>query len=255
MTKPFNLENAHILKKGQLTTTKQEFMLVLQRPEHISHMVALQQEVMDGLTEAQKSYLIPRDHAYFEAHFAHGNVVLGAVVDGKLIAQSLMTTPSPEHPYTGMTDMEIKMPLSQIAVLNGTVVHPDFRGNNLQNLFVDARLMLAKLQGRVHVLSEIAVENCNSWNNLLQEGLQIHSIGVDDSDGTVLYNMHADLSKLKGKLVQQFNEKSGPNTKICAQNDIEAQKKLISSGLKGVAYDKNTKQLMFDKPAKKKNAL
>lgn len=254
MTAKYNHSATHVLKTGILPKTGEAYALVIQSIDNIDHVVALQQSVHSGLSDDQKAFLVERDHAYFKKHFERGHLVLGVVHGDKLVAQALMTLPTAQFPETGMTDMPLPAAPENIAVLNGVVVHPDYRGNNLQTVLADARITLAGVQGRHHIISEIAAENCYSWHNLMQKGLSIHSMTHDKNDGTPLYNMHADISKKGRSLSSIFNRKSGTHRVVCGQDNLEVQQALLALDYKGLHHNPRHKTIVFAKPVKQTHA-
>lgn len=243
-----------IFKTDTLIKTGQQYQIVLQGPADIDAMLALQATVMDELSDEEKSYLVPKDRAFFEKHFANENIVLGVKVDGKLVAQSVVVNPTKKNPKTGMTDMPGRIPPERVTVIQGVIVHPDFRGNRLMTEMVDAWLNIARYEGRRHAIAEVTSDNHFSWAVFMKEGLQLHSIGYDPDDAVYLYNMHANVKKLiNARLQPAFNsaaKKHGPASKAVANADISQQQKLLRKGFKGVARNNQTGDIIFDKPAR-----
>jgi hypothetical protein len=142
-----------ILQSGTLPKTGGSYQLALLTADHIDDILSLQDTVYANLTAAEKAFIVCKDRAFFEQHFATGNVVLGVFHQGKLIAQSLMVHPTPQHPKTGMVDMQLPAPTEKIAVLQGMIVHPDFRGNALMALMTKAQcfqLVCFNAGGAIH---------------------------------------------------------------------------------------------------------
>lgn len=247
MTTHAQFTSAPVLLHGTMPKTNLPYKAVLLNAAHIDHILELQDTVFDYLTEKQKPFLCAKTNAFMQHHFQNGGVVVGIVQDNVLVAQTMITMPTTAKPYTGMTDMALPAPLENLAVLHGISVHPDFRGNDLMTVMNDLCTQHAKQNGRLHLLAEIVADNPHSWRVQLKEGLQIHSVGVDPADGTVLYNMHAYIpDMLKNKAKDAFNAAA---TVPVPQQDLEAQKKLIASGYQGVKYDAAAKQIHFAKVA------
>lgn len=244
-----------IFKTDSLIKTGQQYQIVLQTPADIDAILALQTTVMNDLTAEEQSYLVPKDRAFFEKHFASDNIVLGVMVDGKLVAQSIIVNPTKKNPKTGMTDMPGRIPPERVTVIQGVIVHPDFRGNRLMTEMVDAWLNIARFEGRRHAIAEVTAENHFSWAVFMKEGLQLHSIGYDDEDAVYLYNMHANVKKLiNARLQPAFNTaaaKHSPKSVVVANSDIKTQQKLLRKGFKGVARNSQTGDIIFDKPKSK----
>ena len=192
-----SLSSAFILASGILPKTGDAYDVVLPTAAHITHVAQLQATVFQSLSPEEKSFLIERDEEDFKQHFAQGHAVVAAVSKGQLIAQALVVMPAPGHKDCGITDMQLPAHAKHIAVLGGDIVHPDYRGNQLQSTLTAARIAFATAAGRRHAVAEVAVGNTHSLKNLMRHGLKIHSMGQDASDGTVLYNLHAPLRTSK----------------------------------------------------------
>lgn len=242
-----------IFKTGSLIKTGQSYQIVLQTAADIDAMLALQAVVMDTLSSEEKSYLVPKDRAFFEKHFASDNLVLGIKVDGQLVAQSVIVNPTRKNPKTGMTDMPGRLAPERVTVIQGVIVHPDFRGNRLMTRMVDAWLNIARSEGRRHAIAEVTSDNHFSWSVFMKEGLHLHSIGYDPEDAVHLYNMHASVKQLiTARLHPAFNSVAPKNDlgkPTAANTDIAGQKKLLGLGFKGVARDSRTGHIIFDKSA------
>lgn len=251
MNKPLDLDTTTLLKTAPLPKTGGAYALVLLTAEHIDQILTLQDKAFGTLSPQEQTFLLRKTRDFFEKHFAEGNTVLGVVHNGTLIAQSIVINPTTRNPKTGMVDMKLEGKADKISILQGIVVDPDYRGNHLMTVMIDVWLTLAKKQARTQAISEVAVGNMYSWYNFLKEGLQIHSIGTDPTDGTQVYNMHAAVAPLvKKRLKSTFNRKSAKTAVQCPHADLDAQKKLLSEGYKGTKFNPANDTLEF-RPTKK----
>lgn len=237
-----NLSDTNALKTGRFKKTGEEYSLVLLAASHIDHILGLQNIAFSHLTENEKFYLANKDRNFFENHFAVGNETLGIVHKGHLIAQAIIVNPTQASPKTGI-DLEIDVPLETVAVLQGAIVHPDYRGNQLQGVLIEERLAVSQKNGRMEILSEVAIGNSFSWSALLRKGLHIESIGQSPFTGAEVYVLRAHLASL-GKLL-----KSGGTKVVCAQTDLAKQKELLANGYKGATYDPVHRTITFQRPA------
>jgi hypothetical protein len=252
MTTHIDLASAHILSHGLLPKSGGEYVMFLQGPENMESILELQDKVIGALSEEEKSYLLEKKRAFFEKHFANGNLVLGVAHDGQLIAQSVILHPTVINPKTGMVDMELPAAPDKISLIQGVVVDPAYRGNMLMSRMVDGWLDIAKMCGRTHAIAEVTVENHFSWAVFLNEGMSIHSTGVDPNDGTQVYNIHSCVASLiKKRLCPDFNKAAAKDTTPVAAHDIETQKQLIKDGYEGVSYDPSKGIIGFKKPQQK----
>jgi len=247
MNTDIDLKTAPTLKVGTMKKSGEQFALVSLSAQNIDAILALQDIIFDSLPEQEQSFLLRKSREFFEKHFAAGNIVLGVVHNGQLVAQSVVVNPTAQNPKTGMVDMVLDAQPQDVTIIQGVVVNPAYQGNRLMTEMVDAWLAIAEKQGRTHAIAEVATDNYYSWSIFLKEGLQIHSLGMDSSDGTQLYNIHANVASLTQKRLKPDFNKAGAKNKVkCPQADIEGQKKLLSEGYKGVGFDSANGRIIFE---------
>lgn len=251
MSRAIDLKDVIPLKTSQLEKTGEDYELVLLSAKNIDQILALEDVAFAALTKEEEAFLLKKDRAFFESHFANGNAMLGIVHNGTLIAQSVILNPTAAHPKTGMVDMpELSgMSLESVTVQQGVIVDPAYRGNHLMGVMVEEWLSESKKSNRTEVISEVATENPFSWDVYLQNGMHIESIGTDPDDGTVVYNMHGHIPSLSADFNAAAAKKAVPAA------DITQQKELVEQGYKGVAYDRKSGTLQFQKTRAVKNCL
>lgn len=242
-------DNYNPLKIGKLKKSGAPYTILTLDPSDIPQILKLQDQVFDSLTADEQNFLLRKDKAFFEDHFANGNVVLGIVSEGRLIAQSVILNPTSAHPKSGMTDMALDARPDEVTVLQGVIVHPDYRGNKLMTFMVDEWLAVANAQGRKHALAEVTTENFFSWSVFMKEGLGIHSLGCDKSDGTDLYNMYAEVAPLMEKRLSGAFNSAAEVVKVPLL-DLESQKTLTEAGFLGVAFEAANQNIVFEAPKK-----
>lgn len=226
-----NGENFRILKLGA---------------DDLDAIYGLHEHVVETLTSDEKAYMLPKSRDYFHDHFekASGNTFLGLDMNGYLVAMSMVNHPVPTAPDTGMVDMPSAPPALQTSLLQAVCVHETFRGNGMMTHMVGEWIKHAYDHDREHIVAEIDVHNIASWYSFMKQGLDIVSIGVDSSDGTVVYNMHGKTDALaKGDLRASFNHHATTPT-----HDITAQKKLFAAGYRATGFDKQAGLLTFAAP-------
>jgi hypothetical protein len=236
-----------VLSTGTLNKGGGTYEVVLQTAKDIPQIISLQDTVYDTLPEEQKTFMLRKKPEALEAHFASGSLAVGIVHNGTLIGQGRLGLPSQDYKSVrGTANFMQGAALQTIAILEGMLVHPGYRGNNLMSIMVDARLGLAQAAGRENAVTESSVDNPHSWSVLLKEGLKIRAIDVDPEDGTMLYYMHARVTPLmeqraKGAFAQAA---AHPVINVPAK-DLQAQKSLLSQGFKGVSYDAKNRSIGF----------
>lgn len=100
-------DNNKILKTGTLKKTGAPYEITILGQSDITEILKLQDEVVSSLTADEQNFLLRKDNLFFENHFANGNIVLGIMSEGKLIAQSVILHPTEAFPKSGMTDMAL----------------------------------------------------------------------------------------------------------------------------------------------------
>ena len=252
MNRDINLSKKHILKTGGLKKTGGTYLLVLLDAKDIPQMMALQDVALAALTPEEQTYLHHKTPEQLERHFKYANnLVLGIVHNGQLVAQSMIVNPTPFHPNTGMSDLHLDARPEKMSIIQGVIVDPAYRGNKLMTVMVDEWLASAKADGRTHAVAEVTVENHHSWSVFMKEGLQIHSIGNDDSDHSKVYNMHAPVAQLIKKRARGDFNAAARKTVSCAMTQLRPQQALLRQGYVGVSFDAANKEITFQAPRKK----
>ena len=251
MNQDINITNNTVLKTSPMKKAAGNYALVLLQPKDIGAMLELQAEIFAALPPEQESYLHHKDEKFLSKHFASGNIALGIVHNGKLVAQSIVVNPTAANPDTGMTDPDLKIIPQKSTIIQGVVVHPNYRGNNLMTVMVDEWLAIAKSQKRTHAYSEVTVENHHSWSVFLKEGLHITGIAHDPVDNSTVYDMHASVTHLiKQRAKADFN-KAATISAPCHASQLLAQKALLRKGYVGVSFNAANQNILFRAPRKK----
>ncbi len=252
MERTIDISTNKILKTGFLKKSGGGFSIVLLETKDIPQMMALQDVAFAALPAAQQTYLHHKSPEFLARHFRHGNVAIGIVHDGQLIAQSVIVNPSHLRADNGMTDLKLDVRPEKVTVMQGVIVDPAFRGNNLMTYMVDEWLAIAKAQKRTHALAEVTVQNHHSWSVFMKEGLHIHSIGFDREDCSNVYNMHASVGPLiKQRAKADFNRAAKKGAMV-HMTQLRAQKALLNKGYIGVSFDSASNDISFQAPRKKR---
>ena len=102
-----DIDRLEVLETGALKKTGDAYHLVALGEDHIDQILALEDIAFRSLGADEQHYLLRKDRAYFEKHFAAGGTMLGIAHEGRLIAQSIVINPTAARPATGMSDMKI----------------------------------------------------------------------------------------------------------------------------------------------------
>ena len=225
--------------------------------DNINEILELQSIVYNSLNDNEKDFLLPKSKEKILAHFAKGNLVQGYIEDGKLVAQSFITNPSLEYPETGMVDMQDQGSIEEgITVLQGLIVHPDYQGQGLSSKMIHNWIKFSAQQGKQVALAEVEVTNYKSYGGFLHAGLEIDSIGIDQSDGCEVFNIKGNPAK--ALLKQAFNfvaPKIESDTVVIPAQDVKSIKQAFNNNYKATYWDKYSKQLVFEKKFKPSIAM
>jgi RimJ/RimL family protein N-acetyltransferase len=251
------------LYTGILPKTGQAYDMRYLGMDDIHDIMALQDKVYADLSESEKNFIVYKDEAFFERHFSRGHPMIGAFVEGQLVAQSIIRAPSSADRHIGMTDMVELQELEpeNITILQGVLCSPDYRGNGLMNLMVEQWLSWAQEHGRHNALAEIEVRNHFSWQVFMKQGMELVSMGRDENDGARLYNAFQDLAEETGKVKYRAMKRLSASFSAaamyealqtisidadspeesaveCARNDLPLQHKLMKAGFSCSSWDK-----------------
>ena len=108
----------------------------------------------------------------FSEHFKGRGFLLGAFIEGKLVAYSKFWFPGHESVMgeeIGLKEIE----LPSLAYFNGTVVLKEYRGHNIQKLIHQKAEQILKYQGFSYISCTVHPDNQASLTNLDQEGFKI----------------------------------------------------------------------------------
>ncbi len=252
MTCTVDMQDVTPLGGGTLKNGK-PYALVLLKPASVHAAIALHQATIDAFPPEEKSFMLAKSDRYFSGHVnkADGNAILGIVCDSQLIAQAVITHPAKDWRDTGMVDMKPVAPAHQTSVLQAVCVDRAYRGQMLMQHLIGQWLLHAAQYGRTHLLAEIDVRNAGSWDNFLKGGLNIHSIGIDPADSTLLYNAYATVTEAaQKKILPLFNSAARPSLFACGVADIEQQQTLFKNGYRAIFHHKQQSTLIFCKPEK-----
>lgn len=241
---PFN--DCAVLHEGTMRDGSAYNVIQLDRT-HLSDIIALHNKAIQMLSAEEKAFMLPKPASFFVDHFNrnHGNTVLGVLHNGKLVGESIVLNPSIEHPKTGMVDMAPVGAPDSITLIQGVTVLPSYRNNGLMHGMVKAWLNYGVKADKGHALAEVDVNNIASWATFLDHGMEIPSIGVDPSDGTVVYNVHETIPNIeKKRLTQAFNAVA-PGCKTCPIHDIETQKFMLDQGYVISGWKKSDKEMIL----------
>lgn len=156
--------------------------------QSIPQLLGLQQTVYDALDDDKKRFILPKSKGYLTSHFENGSTAIGISIDGKHVAQALIAMPSEENQNTSLVDFDLQHPLEELSVIQGLLVHPNFRGLKLGQLMIEAWIKIAEEAQKKYCMAETETRNHYSWGLFLDAGVPIISTGHDAEDGADLFH-------------------------------------------------------------------
>lgn len=199
--------------------------------QSIPQLLELQQNVYDDLADDKKRFILPKSKGYLTSHFENGSTAIGISIDGKHIAQALIAMPSEANPNTCLIDFDLQHPLEELSVIQGLLVHPDFRGLKLGQLMIEVWIKIAEEAQKKYCMAETETRNHYSWGLFLDADVPIISTGHDAEDGADLFH---HCHKIDGHVPE-----SEISQEIDSQ-DFSAIASLSQKGFIGTGYVKTT---------------
>lgn len=249
----FQNQELHHVGSGFLSKSGQRFDVVELNKSHIDQIIKLQDQTYKMLKPEERTYIIPKDRAYLEKHFDTGNEVLGIIVDGKLIAQSVLQYPTKTITDKDMVAIPDGVDHKKTSIMQGVIVDPAFRGHHLMQIMIEHWIDHAEAKGRTDLLATIDTANIASWSSFMKGGMNLYFAGVDPNDGGKIYNAHEKVNNIplkKSDLSCLFNlaaRKKGA-MRECHISQLDKQKKLFDKGYVCTSFSKHCGTLTFIEP-------
>jgi ribosomal protein S18 acetylase RimI-like enzyme len=182
----------------------------------LQDILNLQELIARGLPSPEIFRL--HDVDYFKSLFKSERSVIGVIVEGSLIAYSLIYIPGKGYENLGrdigLPDEELEL----VAHLQAAVVHPAYRGNGLQKRMGAAHLRVIEELGFEHVLCTVSPRNPFSLRNVFSNGFVIRGL-KQKFEGAWRYILYKNLLHATG-----FHSE----TVSINGSDIEGQVDLLS---------------------------
>lgn len=236
------LRTGQLIKRTEDRTEKDEFTMRLVGTDELREVVTLEKMVYEKLPNKQVLCTDTYEEMYED--MKTGAKILG-VFNGKgeLIAYRYVGFPGCTDRNLGNDIHMAKGDLNKVVHLETTVVHPDYRGNELQSLTLQQIIPVVKDLGYRHLLCTVSPQNIFSLFNIMKNGLKIKALkkkygkAPDGSDGLLRFILHKDLEP-NGIL------KANKLFKIDV-NNLEEQEKFINNGFIGYWLFKESKELNY----------
>lgn len=149
--------------------------------------------------------------------------VLGVLTKHGLIAYNVVSFPGKEGDNFGVDIGLAQGELEKVAHLKAVVVHPDYRGNQLQRRLGKAHIEVIRELGYRHVCSTVSPKNAVSIRNHFANGFVIKGLKVKYGD-RLRYIMHKNIFRCFVP---------GPDVVEVDGTEVDRQKMLIDRGFAG----------------------
>ncbi|WP_165000321.1 GNAT family N-acetyltransferase [Anaerophilus nitritogenes] len=236
------LKRGILNKRNGENMVKDSYIMRLIHIEELKEVVLLQNFVYENLSNKQILYTDSYDEMRTDMEL--GAKVIGIFnSNNQLIGYRYIAFPGLSNRNLGN---DIHLPESEfekVVHLETTVVHPDYRGNNLQSMTLQEVIRLTKNLGYKHLMCTVSPFNLFSLFNNMKNGLKIKALkekyqtGKDINDGLYRFILHRELEPIKTiQPIQSFS---------VSLDDFKAQEYLINEGFIGFSLFKENKLLNY----------
>lgn len=235
-----------ILNKTQGTTVRRvPYEVILLDKRYLPAVLALQDYVSNSLEDDQTFVTDSKEFMEEEILAPGKGKMLGVLCEQELIAYRNISFPCKGSTFNLGIELEIDpQELDKVAVLEATVVHPNYRGNALQARLLNHTLRLIEELGYYHVLSTISPYNYPSLKSVMSGQLVIRDLKNRDGvyRGRLRFLLARDLRK---SLKTSFS-----NVVIVPNGEIERQMELLKEGYIGYELRKQEGffEIVYGKP-------
>jgi ribosomal protein S18 acetylase RimI-like enzyme len=179
----------------------------------------------------------------FRELLAQKRTVIGVFTEDGLIAYNMVCFPKEDDDNFGV---DINLPqseLNKVAHLKAVVVHPAYRGNELQKRLANIHLNVLQELGYKHVCSTVSPKNAISIQNHFASGFVIKGLKIKYGD-RLRYIMYKNI-------FSAFVH--GPKVVSIDTTDTDGQKMLIDRGFAGFRTQMKNDglQVMYSMPFSK----
>jgi ribosomal protein S18 acetylase RimI-like enzyme len=197
-------------------------MRFLERAD-VPSMLALQEIVEQNLPQIEIYRIDPPEYIY--NHFSGNQNVIGALVDGELVAYHVVSFPGINKDNFGWDIGLTNEQMLKVAHFETTAVHPEHRSRHLARKMADIHFELLQNSGYEHVLCTVSPINYPSLCNVFRRGFLIK--GLSEKYYGLRYVMYKGLKLTSAK---------EPKHVIwLSYDELEQQRILLENGYFGFA--------------------
>ena len=205
-------------------------------------MGALSETIYDNLATDEECFIHKHNQEYYNNIFEDDAVrYIGVFAGSKLVGMSYIRLCNDENSLASElpnspTNFFDRESFVLAAALGADSVHPDYRGNHLNQIMIACRLEYARELGCSGAFS--IIDRNNRWNMppYFNNGFHMFATTIDPSDGGKIalmhHNMKKDRNELSGSIEIPFNR-------------FELIDKLLDKGYIGGSFNKDTGFIKF----------
>jgi ribosomal protein S18 acetylase RimI-like enzyme len=239
-----------LLNKGQVLKNKhenmelEEYKMELLGKDRLREVIELQQHVYDKLPNKDVLYM----DSYYEMleDMDAGAKIIGVQNEkNRIIAYRYIAFPGKTKRNLGYDINLFEEEMNKVVHLETTVVDPNYRGNNLQSLTLEAAKKIVLADGYEHFLCTVSPHNFYSLYNIMKSGLMIKALkkkygsAEAGDDGLWRFILHSDIKKQ--------SILNPVDLVISKWANLDKQKELIDQGYIGSELCKDNRVLNYIK--------
>lgn len=206
-------------------------------------MGELSSTIYQNLKEDEKCFIHQHDSDYFKSIFNQKDVMyIGVFYNSELIAMSYLRICRDSKTFA--SEIPLQQPLKitpqrPVASFGGDCVHPNFRGNRLNQLMINFRLLQAKKKGCIETYS--IIDRHNHWNMTpyFNNSFCMFASSIDPADdGQIAIMRHFEN--------QQLDTKTRPES--TPFHHFDKIDDLLKRNFVAYHYNPRTQHLVFARP-------
>ncbi len=163
-----------MLRRGASCISSLKYTIKYLNEDSLQDLVKLQKIMLLNLPDPELYQ--PASIDILKERLCKEHSVIGAVTDEGLIAFGIIHIPGDNEDNLGIDIGMSKADQDRVAHIQYIIVHPDYRGNSLQEKLAKYLLEVIKETGYTHVLGTISPKNYYSLCNMLKLGFVIMEI-------------------------------------------------------------------------------
>lgn len=216
------LINDYLIKNKHNEAKKVEAKIKLLSLEHLDEVVSLNRQIYKLLPDKQLLSLDTYEEMYEDLN--KNGLIIGVFNDeDRLVAYRYASFPGLEDRNLAY-DFDFPVELEKVCQLETTIVHPDYRGNNLQDRLAKMTIEIAKDRGYTDLTCTVSPYNYYSLNNIMKSNLKVRAL-KKKYDDLLRFVLHGRIGNYDyGKKIDVIN---------ITMEDIEKQMELLNKGYIG----------------------